>query len=252
MYIPSNINIPLLESKGEKQVEFAASTNSFHLTGNYAFSKKYSVMINGGISYKNFSNYYDIFTNTDKYEGSGGNTEVMSIDLADDGEFAHKYGEIGIGRYNILHKKLKFEIFGGIGYGIAKDQAEGNTIDKLNFDANYYLGFIQVNMGRTLKKLDFGWSVRLATTFRDFTYQDDQSGLPQSINLNMFHLEPMAFVRIGGEHLKFVARLGLSRSWLYKPIDDLYLEKGIYNGYVTTTGTHISVGINYKFRIKDK
>lgn len=251
MYIPSTTNIPLLEKKGEKQVEITASTNSLHLTGNYAFSNNYSVMINGGISYKNFTKYYDIFTDSESHEGSAGG--VMSIDLTDDGEFAHKYGEIGIGKYNILQKKLKLEVFGGIGYGIAKDQDVGASgIDELNYEADYYLGFIQVNIGRTFKKLEFGGAVRLATTFFDYTYQDYYTGLTQNVRFNMFHVEPMAFIRIGGENLKFVYRWSFSYVEPYKSLNGLDVEKGITDGNVQTSGMLISLGINYTFGIKEK
>lgn len=251
MYIQSTTNIPLLEKKGEKQVELTASTNSLHLTGNYAFSDNYSVMINGGVSYKNFSTYYDIFTDSEPYEGSTGG--VMSMDLTfDDGEFAHKYGEIGIGRYNILHKKLKLEAFGGIGYGIATDQDVGASgVNELNYEADYYLGFLQMNIGSSIKKLEFGGAVRLATTFFDYTYQDYYTGLAQNVGFNMFHIEPMVFLRIGGEHLKFVYRWAFSYSEPYKSLNGLNVEKGIYNGNVLTSGMLISVGINYTFGIKE-
>lgn len=250
MYIQSTTNIPLLEKKGEKQVELTASTNSLHLTGNYAFSDNYSVMINGGISYKNFSTYYDIFTDSEPYdEGSAGGMFSISFD---DGEFAHKYGEIGIGRYNILHKKLKLEAFGGIGYGIAMDQDVGASgVDELNYEADYYLGFLQMNIGSSFKILEFGGAVRLATSFFDYTYQDYYTGLTKNVGFNMFHIEPMGFLRIGGEHLKFVFRWAFSYSEPYKSLNGLNVEKGITDGNVQTSGMLISVGINYTFGIKE-
>lgn len=251
MYIHSTTNIPLLEKKGEKQVELTASTNSLHLTGNYAFSNNYSVMINGGISYKNFTRHYDIFTDSESHDVSPGG--VMSMDLTYDGEFAHKYGEIGIGKYNLLQKKLKLEVFGGIGYGIAKDNDMGASVtDILNYEADYYLGFFQVNIGRTFKKIEFGGAVRLATTFFDYTYQDYNTAITQNIGFNMFHIEPMAFLRVGGENLKLVYRWAFSYSEPYESLNGLNVEKGITDGNVQTSGMLISVGINYTFGIKEK
>ena len=155
MYIPSTTNIPLLRDKGEIQSELTASTNSLHLSGDYAFSQKYAIMVNGSLSYRNFTNYYDIFTYKRSHDDY---SEVMSFDLTDNGEFAHKYGEIGIGRFNILQKRIKLEVFGGIGYGVAEDQMIGSSrVGLMNYNANYYLGFVQLNFGKTLDKFDFGW-----------------------------------------------------------------------------------------------
>lgn len=250
MYIPSTTNIPLLEEKGEKQIELTASTNSLHLTGNYAISNNYALMINGGLSYKNFTSYYDIFTDSESHDDSP--RGLMSFDLTYDGEFAHRYGELGLGRYDILHKKLKLEVFGGIGYGIAKDNDVGSSGIELSYEADYYLGFLQINIGSSFKKLEFGGAVRLASSFYDYTYQDYYTELTQGVKFNMFHIEPMAFLRIGGEHLKFVYRWAFSYSEPYKSLNGLNVEKGITDGDVQTSGTLISVGINYTFGINEQ
>jgi hypothetical protein len=254
MYIPYTTNIPLLKDKGEAQVELTASTNSIHLSGDYAFSKKYALMINGGLSYKNFTNRYDIFTKNGPHESTG---EV--IDLSDWGEFAHKYGEIGLGRYSILHRRMKLEVFGGVGYGIARDKTY-SSIGSLNYDANYYLGFAQINFGKTRDKFDFGWALRLASTFYDYTYQIDPSsdyskhnnGLPQTTTFSMIHVEPMAFLRYGSEKIKFVGRLGISLTKPLQSLGDLDVNRGIYDGYINTTGLHISIGVNFKFGQKNE
>jgi len=62
MYIPAMPSLPLLEDKGDAQIDFSASTTSLRLSGNYAFSNKFAVMANGNLSFKNFSNHYDIFS----------------------------------------------------------------------------------------------------------------------------------------------------------------------------------------------
>jgi len=66
MYIPSAKNIPLFEEKNEVQVEVGASTTSVYLTGGYAFSKKYAFVVNGSLSYLNFSKRYDFFSHQTK------------------------------------------------------------------------------------------------------------------------------------------------------------------------------------------
>jgi len=236
MYIPSNVNIPLLESKGEKQVELIGSTNSLHLTGNYAFSPKYSAMLNGGLSYRNFSDNYDIYTTT--------NTPSSTYyNIREYGEFAHKYIEGGIGRYNILQNDYQLEVFGGAGYGNAID-----NFGKDHYDADYFLGFTQVNFGSSTKWLDLGGGVRLTTSFYDYTYQTNlTNNIPRNINFSMFHVEPMAFVRIGGKNLKLVARCGLSKAIPLQSLGTLNVNRGIYNGEVYSSVFHLSLGVNYKF-----
>lgn len=239
MYIPSTVNIPLLESKGEKQVELTSSTNSLHLTGNYAFSQHYSVMFNGGLSYRNFSDNYDIYTTINSSPGKY---------MRETGEFAHKYFEAGIGRFNILQNEFKLEVFGGVGYGTAIDD-----IWNLKYDANYYLGFTQINFGSTTNWIDLGGSVRLATTFYDYSYELKYgNALPQNTKFSMFHIEPMGFIRMGGKNLKFVARCGLSKVIPFQSLGTLNVDRGIYNGKVHSTVIHLSVGVNYKFGYNKK
>jgi hypothetical protein len=250
MYIPPATSIPLLESKGESQIDLSASTNSIHLAGDFAFTKKYALMISGNLSYGNFSNHYDIFTHKDDYSES-------AWDLKEYGEFAHKYAEIGIGRYNILEQVLKLELFGGVGFGNASDNILGYTNGDKDYKAKYTLIFLQTNIGKTLGKVDFGWALRVAFSFYDYSYRVDpafnypnnDNEQSQNSNFTMIHLEPGGFVRFGNERIKFVCRLGLSLSKNLTSLEDLDLEKGISGGDINTTGLHISIGINYNFRL---
>lgn len=242
MYIPSSNSVPLLEEKKEIQLEFTASTTSLFLNGAYAFSNKYALMLNGNLSYGNFSDYYDVFTHKDDGPGA-------IYELTKSGEFAHKYGEIGFGRYNILQHKVKLEVFGGFGVGNATDRR-----GSLDYTSNYYLVFLQANIGKTLGVFDFGWAMRIATSFFDYSYQinyspvypDDGNVLTQNIDFNIIHIEPLAFLRVGNEKIKFVGRIGFSLPILTKSLGDLNLEKGIYSGYVKTTMLSLSIGVNYK------
>lgn len=253
MYIPAMPSLPLLEKKGDAQIEFSASTNSIRLSGNYAFSKKIALMVDGNLSYKNFTNYYDIFTKEDHVKSSGWFT-------SDYGEFAHKYAELGIGWYNILkkpgsfHNKLKLEVFGGIGYGIAKDQK--NEPFPLQYEANYYTGFIQANMGIAFnEKFTLGWGLRLANSYYDYSYQTvqidhypDHEIFTHLISFSLLHIEPMVMFRAGKHALKFIGQVGPSLTYTLQSLDRLINpEVGIDDGYVNKTGFHLSVGIHYTF-----
>jgi hypothetical protein len=250
MYIPSSANIPLLESEGEKQVELTASTTSLNLSGDYAFSEKYACMFNGSVSYGNFTNYYDIFTPKE----CEWKIDYYGILPIYGGEFSHRYGEIGIGRYNILQNKIKLEIFGGLGYGQANDK-KITTFENLNYNANYYLGFAQINFGKTTPKIDYGMSLRLAYSSFDFSSHDIYLNPNLSTDIvdshklifNIYHGETMGFLRFGNNRIKCVVRIGLSIAKKEQSLENINLYRGIHLGNVNTTNILLSMGINYKF-----
>ncbi len=255
MYIPAMPSLPLLEEKGDAQIEFSASTNSLRLSCNYAFSKKVAIMVDGNLSYKNFTNYYDIGTKEDFIQES-------EWDIFDHGEFAHKYLELGLGGFNILPKakifktKLLFEIFGGMGYGQATDQKWGTP---LQYDASYYLAFIQPNVGLSFNKFAFGYGTRLASAFYDYTYQTysnyshpNNEILDHSITFSMFIIEPTAMIRVGGPNLKFTGQFALSLVFPFQSLASVNAGKGIDEGVLKTTNIHISVGIHYSFGNRKK
>jgi hypothetical protein len=241
MNIPPSLPIPLLKEKGEGQLEFSASTNSLYLSGTYAFSKKYAFLLDGSLSYRNFTEYYDIFTHK-----SHDYSMTSYLDVSDEyGAFAHRYGEIGFGMYNILQNKFKLEAFAGGGYGVATDQDKYGR----QYDAYYYAGFAQINFGRTFKKFAFGWPLRFAFTSYDYSFTQT----PHNIKFNMFHIQPGAFIRFAGKRLKVTARLGINVAMPFESFEELEGVKGIYYyGGVNTTLFHLSVGINYKFDLKRK
>lgn len=246
MYIPSNSGTPFFTQKDEKQVEISASTNSARMSCAYAFSQKYAVILNGNISYKNFTNRYDLYS----YE-----TEI-TIGMIPDlfgknmniGEFANRYIEAGLGRYNLLNGKTKFEAFGGFGYGIAED-----TSWNLSYKAKYNLCFAQMNYGIARRHIDFGFSIRMAGSSYNFRWTDetDYTTIHQR-NFDLLHIEPQIFLRFGGKRLKGVARVGTSFSNSFQSFKNIDLIKGIHNGKIQTTLLHFSLGLNYKFGLQKK
>lgn len=255
IYIPSMPSLPLLEEKGDAQIEFSASTNSLRLSGNYAFSDKYAVIVNSYLSYKNFTNHYDIFTKEDSDRES-------IFFVTNYGEFANKYAEIGIGRYNIIQKdslarkRFKFEIITGMGYGHATDQKWGTP---LQYEAKYYLGYVQPNIGLTINTFEFGMGLRLASSFYDYRYQTYSSNsgqnkeiLSQNTKFTMFLVEQMVMLRFGGENFKFVLQGGVSLPFTLQSLDGINPEWGIIDGNVNSTYVHFSIGINYKFGSRKK
>ena len=109
MYIPSPSNTPLFEEKGEGLLEAGISTNSIFATSSYAFSGKYALIANGALSYRNFSDKYDLFTHKDDSPpGSGG---FLGPPPDRRGKFEHRYWEASMGKMNML-PRYQYCLFG--------------------------------------------------------------------------------------------------------------------------------------------
>jgi hypothetical protein len=236
MYIPSMPSTPLLEEKGQKQISVGLSTNSIQLSGDYAFSDNYAAHMSGNLSYHNFSKNYDIFTDENTENEAG-----MFTPDWDYGEFSHRYGEIGVGRYNLLKSKWRLELFTGAGYGNAFER-EGEITN------NYYLGYIQGNLGRKIRNhnVKFGFSWRIADSYFDFSYVDySKNNSKRNIRFDNISYEPAVFFEAGNEYARFYVKGGLSLMDSFTSFNNIDLSHGIKNGKLNYTVVHISVGINF-------
>ena len=237
MYIPSMKSIPLHEEKGEAQISLGTSTNSVYLSGDYAFSNKLALQVNGNLSFHNFSSTYDIFTdeNTDRIGG-------MFTPDYDYGEFSHKYGEIGLGRYDILKSDWKLEAFVGTGYGFAYDAI-------VDIDSYYYLGYIQGNFGRKVKNrnFEFGFACRMDYSNLNVRYIEPGLTGKTKSTFDNIGIEPAAFFRLGSNSLRFFTQVGFNYLYSFDSYSEIDLPRGIKDGELNYTSLHIVVGVNCKF-----
>ena len=249
MYIPSVRSIPLLEQAGEFQGEAGVSTNSVYANGSYAFSDKFAATVSGNLSYGNFTDSYDVFTNKNKT--STGSFYFGSAETG--GVFSHRYGEVSLGRINMIQptRTPKLEIFGGMGIGKATDGINRKDL----YDCNYYSIFGQGNFGIKRRVVEVGGSVRLAYSLFDYNVNyDDNSIANYQDFFYAFHLEPMGFARVGGKNMKVVFRYGFNLPFSIGINEN---TKGLY-GFNSLIGKsswknttfHFSIGLSY--RIKGK
>lgn len=237
MYVPSNSSAPLHEEKGEKQIEAALSSIGAHVAGNYSFSDKYALMLNGNLSYKNFTGFYDIWDAT-------GNDFSNNFQ-----EFAHRYGELGIGRYGILKSRMKLEVFTGYGYGVSFEDEKTLSGVKVKYDSDYHLGFLQVNYGYRSSFISAGGGLRLAYSDFNLRYPVNYDAPVEytTLNYNNFHIEPFAFVKVGKGKLRFVYKFALSLVYNYNIPGGLNLKYGINDGSMVYTPINMHLGVNYNF-----
>jgi hypothetical protein len=248
MYIPSSKNVPLFENKNEMQIEAGVSPNSVYMTGSWAFTKKYALVVNGSMSFLNFSNRYDIWRSSDELRPS----EFFNITSS----FAHRYIEGGVGKYNILSdSKWKLEVFGGGGYGYALQSPKVSSATISFYENRYWMGFAQGNIGRRHKILEYGASLRLACSGFNFTYKYDPTTQDEwdfNLKFNNIHIEPLVFLKIGKGSIRGFGRIGANIAVPLKSLSDIKLAYGIIDESLDYTIFHLSAGISYRFGGKGK
>jgi len=249
MYIPAVRSIPLLEKQGEFQGEVGVSTNSVYANGSYAFTDDIAVSINGNLSYRNFTEYYDIFTHKDDEALNVGGSFIYFGTVDYRGKFAHRYGEMSVGKINMLPtRRQKLEIFGGAGIGKATDVEYYMPYKNSDYSSFYYSFFGQGNYGVKHRIIEAGISMRFAYSVFNYTvdlYHNNQKKLYQE-KIDVFHAEPMGFFRVGKGNLKVVFRAGINIAETINPIEKDIKFRGFYNGRLDNTIFHLSIGMSYR------
>ena len=219
IYIPSPVNTPLFEDKGEVLIEAGVSTNGIFATAGYSFSKKYALIANGNLSFGNFAKFSDI--------GDLGNSYFGGNDCA------HRSVELGFGRYNIVNiSGWHLEMFGGARYGKA------HNLDKkhITYESWHLTGFVQANFGRKIgKHRDIGWASRIDYSYFNTKEIDTKTNEILYENFSRVFLQQFMFFRFGGEHLKGVIHLGIN----------MKIPPSMNN--INHTILHTSIGICYRF-----
>lgn len=107
----------------------------------------------------------------------------------------------------------------------------------------YGVFFIQTDFWQKFSNIDWGVSFRLSSSLHEFEWQVD--GKKNEDTFFMFHVEPMAFVRLGWDHLKFSPRIGWALSIPTSSFD--VICNAVSLDYSRTTMFHVSLGVNYTF-----
>ena len=234
MYIPSNTNFPILTEKNEGQVDVCVSPTGLHLNSSYAISENVGVMINGSYSFRNFTNIYDLY-------------ELNEFTNASAHAYAHKYAEIGFGKLNFLKSKFIIESFAGVGYGDAEHITETQT--PLFYNSEYFMGFLQFNLGFKNKFVHFGGGVRIGYSMFDLRYPDNsgQETIYNNIDFNNLHIEPGLSARFGKGKLKLVYKVGFSNVFTFNLPEDMNINHSISYGALDYTWMFNMLGLHYTF-----
>ena len=153
------------------------------------------------------------------------------------GDIPHYAFGAGIGRYNLLPSSdRRLEVFGGAAYG--------KTLESPN--PHYLQGFLQVNIGKRRRYLETGWAFRSAySVFHGMdSFWSEKKNEYIIKNHQVFHLEPMFVVRVGGQHVKWFARIGTNLTFPLSSNSFINANGPYDRGY---TILHFSTGVSYRF-----
>jgi hypothetical protein len=214
-YIPSALNVPLLQEKGELKITL--SPTNYQVA--YSISKKLGVMANGQVA-SSTTTFGDGITNSDFKQTNSA--------------FELGAGYLGKGGRNLL-----YELYGGIGL-IKADIVDSKAGQILGtYEANGLKFFIQPNIGFTSKAFDIAFSTRFtglqfgtSTTIFSKQYLLEKELDELSENTHLF-LEPAITLRGGYKFIKLQTQIGLSAKLSTPNIP--------YNAFIGSVGLQIDI-----------
>ncbi len=183
VYIPNQVNAPLLTGQNEIQVAGSIGSNGADVQAAYAVTDEIGVMAN--------------FSAQKKGESSSSDYHK------------HMFKEIGLGYQTPMGRNGVFDIYAGVGSGTSssRDSYTWFGSQSVAADGNYRRIFIQPSAGRRGTGLHAALSTRLAwVTFTKF----ESGGNTVKKNYTQFYIEPVVTTRLGFENFKFQTQIGLS------------------------------------------
>lgn len=209
VYTNQTVDIPLISKKKELRADAGLSLKEFvYGTISYGLTDKIALQTFLNLSYDNRF----FFQNAAGYFRDLGNRNIM-------------------------------EVYGGFAFGYTN---AGNHDVPTKLKGPYQLYFTQFNFGKIdcqFANADFGFGIKAGYLHSNlenlnyFTHYPQYTGPFEPLVVNSFMIEPNAFLRIGGEKLKFSLKLGSCLPYQFNnrdkklPIDML----------------NIGIGINYRF-----
>lgn len=208
-YIPNMVNSPMLSNQGEFQATIATGTSNFDVQTAFAITDNIGIMANG--SYGN-----ETSDSTDDYH-------------------KHLFFEGGIGYYDKIGDKGRYEIYGGFGTGSAEGYYQNAIFDSQITDARFNRFFVQPGIGISTGIFDGSFSPRFVMVQMDPEGANFKEG-----RYNVF-LEPVITSKVGFKYVKFVFQVGVS-----VPFGEENLNFD-YQPFIMNVGLHLNLGRKYDF-----
>jgi hypothetical protein len=205
VYIPNNLNAPLLKKRNEGALSINTGTNGTNFQASFAPANHFGIMFNYA--------WMDM-------EGD---------EEDDESQRKSHFGELGIGYFSGDENGV-FEIYTGGGIGNISTATNYFPWDDktVHSDSKYYRLFIQPNVGLRMHLLEVGFALRTSfVNFINIKYENiDRNDISESA---MF-LEPAFFLRFGSPIIQLQGQIGLSRklnSTEYFDYDPFFISLGL-------------------------
>jgi hypothetical protein len=205
VYHPNVANIPLFDNQGEVTAAVYSGTSGFDPQIAIAVTDNIGIMFNGA---------FNKFTEEDSKDYQ-----------------TFQYGELGLGFYKKIIKNLKFEVYGGAGYGHNNFYSYVND-NKTVENVTYTKFFIQPVFGTSTKFFEGGFSPRIVlAAFNDSGY-----------NYHKTYIEPIVTAKVGVKYFKFVIQGGLSIPIIFGDNDIFYIiDERLHRMGMLSFGLHVQI-----------
>lgn len=174
VYLPNNLNTPLLQQRGELNATLQMSTGGLNVQGAFAATDQLAVMVNGAYN----------------------QTDTSSNDAR------HKFLEAGVGMYKRLGNIGITSMYGGYGHG---ETTRNYTLEKQPY-GRYHRYFVQSAIGLRTGAFEAGAAARMSIV--NMYHYENSTTIYEDGTFDLF-LEPALFMRLGWENVKFHSQLGL-------------------------------------------
>lgn len=192
MYAPTAFQVPLFEEKGE--VSITAAYHDLDHGDGHGLNLQFAAAVDSSLAFTfTFNQFSDTNESQDKL-------------LNDAWRSSGTYWEAGVGTFGFFHpsSKFKYELYGGIGYGNAK-----NVTSKDKISNSVLKPYFQPNIGISGKYLEIAVSTRFAlVSFMNTTNITSDPELSRYVNdffnakQNTVVFEPGFTLRGGNKNLK--------------------------------------------------
>ncbi|MGJ3235837.1 hypothetical protein [Marivirga sp.] len=193
-YQPQMVDIPLIQEKNDLRVDAGLSLVKGNIGGTFSYgvSDKIAVQVHG-------------------------NTMIDGTQ--------HNYIQGAGGYYKHFQNDAVLELYGGLGYGniYAYSGAQPGDLDGLQHQYFSQLNFGKINIANG--KIDLGIGLKTGVMFSEMQDNNYYSNTPETgltYNHSLLLGEPTAFVRFGGEHIKFNLKAGAVKMYQLSNTDQRF------------------------------
>lgn len=207
VYHTQTTDIPLISGKNDLRLDAGVSiVPSAHVTASYGLTDKIAIQGFGSIG------------SSDKY-----------------------YFQVATGLYKNKGNSRVLELYGGFGYGYGNAYCDANPGYLIGDYQLYYGQFNYGKIANELSNFEIGFGIKTGYLRSNLTDENYYDWISETGPYNTYHdesilIEPIGFIRIGGEKLRFSVKLGGTMIYKFTNTDR----------YFPYSKINLGLGVNYR------